>query len=73
MHFGAEYPSEIEFANIVAAHCGTEHHILEVSPKQIWELLPETLAAMDDPVGEGLTVPNLLFGAIGKNNSQMWY
>ncbi|MEG3919254.1 asparagine synthase-related protein [Microcoleus sp. T3_A4] len=66
MHFGDQYPSEIEFANIVAAHCGTEHHILEVSPKQIWELLPETLAAMDDPVGEGLTVPNLLLGRSAK-------
>jgi asparagine synthase (glutamine-hydrolysing) len=66
MHFGAQYPSEIEFANIVAAHCGTEHHVLEVSPQQIWELLPETLTAMDDPVGEGLTVPNLLLGRSAK-------
>jgi len=66
MHFGAEYPSEIEFANLVATHCGTVHHILEVSPKQIWELLPDTLAAMDDPVGEGLTVPNLLLGRSAK-------
>jgi asparagine synthase (glutamine-hydrolysing) len=66
MHFGAQYPNEIEFANLVAAHCGTVHHILEVSPKQIWELLPETLAAMDDPVGEGLTVPNLLLGRSAK-------
>jgi asparagine synthase (glutamine-hydrolysing) len=66
IHFGAEYPSEIEFANSAAKHCGTEHHILEVSPQQIWELLPETLAAMDDPVGEGLTVPNLLLGRSAK-------
>ena len=66
IHFGAEYPSEIEFANIVAAHCGTEHHILEVSPQQIWQLLPETLEAMDDPVGEGLTVPNLLLARSAK-------
>lgn len=60
MHFGAQYPSELEFANQVAAHCGTQHHVLEVSPQTIWQLLPETLAVMDDPVGEGLTVPNLL-------------
>jgi len=66
MHFGAQYPSEIEFANLVAAHCGTQHHILEVSPQQIWQLLPETLAALDDPVGEGLTVPNLLLARSAK-------
>jgi hypothetical protein len=34
MHFGAQYPSEIEFANLVATHCGTVHHILEVSPSK---------------------------------------
>lgn len=66
IHFGAQYPSEIEFANLVAAHCGTRHHILEVSPQKIWQLLPETLAAMDDPVGEGLTVPNLLLARSAK-------
>lgn len=66
IHFGAQYPSEIEFANLVAAHCGTQHHILEVSPQKIWQLLPETLAAMDDPVGEGLTVPNLLLALEAK-------
>jgi asparagine synthase (glutamine-hydrolysing) len=60
IHFGSQYPSELEFANLVATHCGTQHHILEVSPQQIWQMLPETLMAMDDPVGEGLTVPNLL-------------
>ncbi|MBD2093468.1 7-cyano-7-deazaguanine synthase [Microcoleus sp. FACHB-1515] len=66
IHFGDRYPSEIEFANWVAAHCRTSHHILEVSPRQIWQLLPETLAAMDDPVGEGLTVPNLLLARSAK-------
>lgn len=60
IHFGEQYPSELEFANLVAAHCGTQHHVLEVSPQQIWTLLPEALSVMDDPVGEGLTVPNLL-------------
>ena len=62
MHFGKNYPNELEFANLVAAHCQTEHHVLEISPETIWQQLPETLAYLDDPIGEGLTVPNLILG-----------
>ncbi|MCY7322376.1 MAG: 7-cyano-7-deazaguanine synthase [Phormidesmis sp. CAN_BIN36] len=62
MHFGENYPNELEFANLVAAHCQTEHHVLEISPETIWQKLPETLAYLDDPIGEGLTVPNLILG-----------
>jgi len=68
IHFGAKYPSELEFANLVASNCQTQHHILEISPEQIWQLLPETLAYLDDPIGEGLTVPNLLLGRIAKES-----
>jgi asparagine synthase (glutamine-hydrolysing) len=66
IHFGLEYPHELDFANLVAAHCHTEHHILEVSLQQLWELLPEAIAHLDDPIGEGLTVPNLLVGKLAK-------
>lgn len=68
IHFGAKYPSELEFANMVAEHCQTEHHILEISPETIWQMLPETLAYLDDPIGEGLTVPNLLLGRFAKES-----
>jgi asparagine synthase (glutamine-hydrolysing) len=68
IHFGEKYPSELEFANLVASHCQTQHHILEISPKTIWKLLPETLAYLDDPIGEGLTVPNLLLGRLAKES-----
>ena len=68
MHFGENYPNELEFANLVAAHCQTEHHILEISPEQIWQQLPETLACLDDPIGEGLTVPNLILGQAARQS-----
>jgi asparagine synthase (glutamine-hydrolysing) len=68
IHFGANYPSELEFANLVAAHCKTQHHILEISPEQLWRMLPETLACLDDPIGEGLTVPNLVLGRAAKES-----
>ncbi len=68
MHFGSNYPHELEFANLVAAHCQTEHHILEISPETIWQQLPETLACLDDPIGEGLTVPNLILGQAARRS-----
>lgn len=68
IHFGEQYPSELEFANLVASHCQTQHHRLEISPERIWKLLSETLADLDDPIGEGLTVPNLLLGRLAKES-----
>lgn len=68
IHCGLEYPNELEFANLVAKHCGTQHHILELTADRIWEGLPEAMAHLDDPIGEGLTVPNLLLGRVAKES-----
>ena len=62
IHFGEEYPNELAFSRLVAEHCGTQHHILTLPGKQIRQTLLETMIALDDPVGDPLTVPNLLLG-----------
>ena len=62
INFGSKYPNELAFSSLVAEHCNTRHHILTVSGKQIRETLMETMAALDDPIGDPLTVPNLLLG-----------
>lgn len=66
IHFGADFPNELEFSSLVAKHCGTQHHILEITPSQMWEKLPETMAYLDDPIGDPLTVPNLLIGRLAQ-------
>ncbi len=68
IHFGRECPNELEFSTLVANHCQTQHHILEISFKQMWEQLPETMAALDDPIGDPLTVPNLLLGRLASKS-----
>lgn len=68
IHFGADYPNELEFSSLVAEHCQTQHHILEITPAQMWEHLPETMAYLDDPIGDPLTVPNLLLGRLARNS-----
>lgn len=62
IHFGDETPNELEFSSLVADHCRTTHHIIEIKVAQMWDLLPETMAALDDPIGDPLTIPNLILG-----------
>lgn len=62
IHFGAECPNELEFSALVAEHCRTTHHVVEITPDAMWDLLPETMAYLDDPIGDPLTVPNLILG-----------
>ncbi len=68
IHFGAESPNELEFSALVAAHCQTQHHVLEITWRQMWEQLPQTMAYLDDPIGDPLTVPNLLVGQLASRD-----
>ncbi|QLE41889.1 asparagine synthase [Nostoc sp. C052] len=71
IHFGAESPNELEFSNLVASHCQTQHHILEITFKDMWSHLPETMAYLDDPIGDPLTVPNLLLGRLARESVEV--
>lgn len=68
IHFGAATPNELEFSSLVAAHCQTRHHIIEITPQQMWELHAEAMAYLDDPIGDPLTVPNLILGREAKQS-----
>lgn len=71
IHFGAECPNELEFSSLVATHCQTQHHILEITFADMWERLPETMAYLDDPIGDPLTIPNLLLGRLARESVQV--
>jgi len=71
IHFGSECPNELKFSSLVAQHCQTQHHILEISFRQMWEKLPETMAWLDDPIGDPLTVPNLLIGQLARDSVEV--
>ena len=58
--FGDELPNELAYSGLVAAHCHTTHAALRVSGEQVAARLPGTVALLDTPVGDPLTVPNLL-------------
>ncbi|MCX5213789.1 asparagine synthetase B family protein [Kitasatospora sp. NBC_00240] len=58
--FGDELPNELGYSGLVAEHCGTRHRILTVSGDQVAARLADTVALLDSPVGDPLTVPNLM-------------
>ncbi|WP_353929622.1 asparagine synthase-related protein [Okeanomitos corallinicola TIOX110] len=70
IHFGEETPNELEFSGLVAQHCQTQHHVLEITFPDMWEKLPQTMLHLDDPIGDPLTVPNFLLGKLARENVQ---
>lgn len=62
IHFGKDLPNELHFSQMVADHCGTTHTVVELPAALILKHLEESIAYLDDPIGDPLTVPNLLLG-----------
>lgn len=58
IHFGKEYPNELEFARKVAQQCGTEHEEVEITPKQAVADMHRMVWHLDDPIGDPITAPN---------------
>lgn len=58
--FGDTLPNELAYSGLVASHCHTHHRILSFSGAQIAAHLADAVARLDCPVGDPLTVPNLL-------------
>ncbi|MFK7765662.1 MAG: asparagine synthetase B [Mariniblastus sp.] len=58
MHFGADYPNELEFAKSVADRIGTEHMEVLIEPKSFLPNLRKMVWHLDDPIGDPITMPN---------------
>jgi len=67
IHFGQNLPNELAFSGLVAQHCGLEHVLLEISFRDMWRFLPETMAQLDQPIGDPLTVPNFLLTRLARS------
>ncbi|MEO7330671.1 MAG: asparagine synthetase B family protein [Minicystis sp.] len=65
--FGAGHRNELAWSTLVADHCHTQHTVVELTPAAIAAHLDDTIACLDKPNGDPLTVPNaLLFREMGK-------
>lgn len=58
--FGSRYPNELAYSSLVARHCGTDHHVVEISPKVVLHHLDDSIGMLSKPIGDPLTVPNSL-------------
>lgn len=52
--FAEEEFSEAEYARIVAEKYGTDHTTIQLSPAELLSSLPDAIAAMDHPSGDGI-------------------
>lgn len=60
IHFGPEYPHELEFAQAVADQVGARHEEVEIRPEAFLPALRRIIWHLDDPIGDPITVPNYL-------------
>lgn len=60
VHFGAEYARENEFIQLMVDRYRTDHHWLEIRPRNFVEQLREIIWRLDDPIGDPVTMPNYL-------------
>jgi len=58
IHFGPKRPNELPFARAVAERCGTEHHEIELRPRDFLPRFRQVAWHLDDPIGDPITVPN---------------
>jgi len=58
LHFGAEYPHELEFARKVAQRCRTQHTEVEIRPQSFLPDLRRMIWSLDEPSGDPITMPN---------------
>ena len=58
LHFGNQYPSELEHARLVADKLGTDHEEVLIQPKDFVANLRKMIWHLDDPIGDPITMPN---------------
>jgi asparagine synthase (glutamine-hydrolysing) len=71
--FGPEYRNELEWSALVAAHCGVQREVVEIRPPDVLADLDATTAALSEPNGDPLTVPNsMLFRRAAERSSVLF-
>lgn len=71
--FGPEHKNELEWSGLVAKHCGVEQRIVQVGPEDVLQELDRTTAALSEPNGDPLTVPNTLLFRLASERSPILF
>jgi len=70
IHFGKQYANELDFAQMVADRCRTEHEEVLIEPRGFLPRLREMIWRLDDVIGDPITMPNYELSAHVSRNFQ---
>lgn len=60
LNFGQEYRNELEFSGLMAKHLGIPARVITVTSDMIKAKFLQTATILDEPIGDPLTVPNII-------------
>lgn len=60
LNFGSEYRNELEFSGLMSTHLGIPHRVITVTSDMIKARFLHTAKILDEPIGDPLTVPNII-------------
>ncbi|MEM0967288.1 MAG: asparagine synthase-related protein [Verrucomicrobiota bacterium] len=69
IHFGENYPNELEFAREVAKRIDVNLEEVEMDPKMMAAELPRVIRHLDEPIGDPITAPNFLISQLASEFS----
>ncbi|MBT3224255.1 MAG: asparagine synthase, partial [Proteobacteria bacterium] len=73
IHFGDQYPNELDFAREVAERCNTVHHEVLVEPRDFLDRLRQAIWYLDDAIGDPITIPNFELARCASKVSRFVY
>lgn len=71
LNFGPEYRNELEFSGLMAKHLGIPARVITVSPKMVKAKFLATARILDEPIGDPLTVPNVIVAEAAATEVQL--
>lgn len=58
--FGDEHRNELEHSAVMARHLGIAQHVVTITAADVMTRFNDTMRVIDEPIGDALTVPNVL-------------
>jgi asparagine synthase (glutamine-hydrolysing) len=63
-----EKPSEAEYATRIAAHLGTDHHVLQVTSREALDIVPRLPSLYDEPFADSSQIPTFLISEFARRH-----
>lgn len=71
LNFGDQYRHELEFSGLMAKHIGIPAKVITVTPAMIKDKFADTAEILDEPIGDPLTIPNIIVAEAAAKEAQV--